>query len=180
MSLPSRPPLVRTALLLAFVTLAPSSVSAAAGPSEKLQQRIDTLLKRRLKPEALPVDLPNPFQVITGGGSTREGSPEEIGPRSLPTDDVTLKSAPVGGTPGASSAAPSSVDVLSATVARMKFGGTIILKDHIKVVINGVQRQEGDMIPADWNNNVVYLKIVRLLPTHVVLRYGDAEATLKF
>ena len=169
MSLKS-PTLPLAVLALFAVAFGPSSAHAAAPASPKVQQRIDALLKRRLKPEALPVDLPNPFQVITGNGNLRDFS----------QDDSNSKGSDDNGGGASGAAVASNVDILSSAVARLKFGGIIVLKDQSKIVINGVSRKEGDMLPADWNNTVVYLKIGRLRPGEVILQYGDASATLKF
>src|SRR5437868_1296145 len=61
------------------------SSSHTAAPSPIIQQRIDALLKHRLKPEPLPTDPPNPFQV-TSGSSTRD----------LAADGVAVKPATRG------------------------------------------------------------------------------------
>lgn len=185
MSLLPRPSPVWIAALL-VVAVGSSSARAASAPpapSAKVQQRIDTLLKRRLKPEALPIDVPNPFQVITGGPSlAREAPPETITMKNAAGEEIPADpNAPaVAAAPGASTVVPTSLEVLSTVLPRLKIGGVIALKDQLKVVVNGVPRREGEMIPADWNNTVIYLKIVRLLPTQIVFRYGDTEMPLKF
>lgn len=159
------------ALVLAALPLSAVTPPPGAAPTLKLQRRIDILLKRRTKLEALPPELPNPFQVNLGLGGPRDGAPADNTNRTSKDDDGS-------GTPGVP--APSNVDILSSIVSRLRFGGMIVLKDQIKVVINGVQRREGDMVPAEWNNSVVYLKITKVTATDVVLRYNDADATLKF
>lgn len=177
----SRPPLPLPrafAALLTATLLGAASLHAAGTPSPQIQQRIDALLKRRLTPVALPIDLPNPFQVITGGPSAP--APDDAISKFPTAEEVAAGISASGETKSSGSAGPSNVDVLSAIVSRLKFGGIIVLKDQTKVVINGVPRREGDMMPADWNNAVVYLKVVKLLPDQVVLRYVDVDATLKF
>jgi hypothetical protein len=71
-------------------------------------------------------------------------------------------------------------EILITCASRLKLGGVIILKDQIQIVVNGVPRKEGDTVAADWNNSIVYLKIAKLLPGQMVLRYGEAEATVRF
>ena len=63
---------------------------------------------------------------------------------------------------------------------RLKLGGVIVLREQIQIVVNGVPRKEGDLIAAEWNNTIINLRISRLLPGYMVLRYGEAEATVKF
>ncbi len=164
---------------LAVAWLASASLAAgASGPtpenSAKMQQRIDLLLKRRLKLESLPVDPPNPFQVNMTGSITREPARDDNSPRPARIDDIATASG------AASPAGPSNIDILTSIVPRLKFGGIIVQKDTTKVVINGVPRREGDMVPADWNNTVVYVKVLKLTNTDVVLRYNDADAKLSF
>lgn len=152
-----------------------AAVTPNAAPTPKLQRRIDVLMKRRTKLEALPPDLPNPFQLNLGSNGTGGIALTENLPRSAKDDEAASSTA------ASAAAAPSNVDILSAIVSRLRFGGMIVLKDQgIKVVINGVQRREGDMVPAEWNNSVIYLKITKVTATDVVLRYNDADATLKF
>jgi hypothetical protein len=169
-------------IVLTVVAGASAALSGAtanaptAAPTLKLQRRIDILLKRKIKTEALPVELPNPFQVNLGIGAPRDGALADSTNRATKDDD-----AGGNGSATSASAAPSNVDILSSIVSRLRFGGMIVLKDQgIKVVINGVQRREGDMVPAEWNNSVVYLKITKVTATEVVLRYNDADASLKF
>jgi hypothetical protein len=164
-------PLCAAALLVFIV---PGLVAAGdTPPSPKIQHRIDALLKHRLKPEALPVNPPNPFQVTVG--ALRERSP----------DDSVSKPA-IANEPGAGEVQPKDVtnvspaEVLIACATRLKLGGIIMLKEQLQIVVNGSPRKEGDVVAADWNNTIVYLRIARLLPGQLVLRYGEAETTVKF
>jgi hypothetical protein len=160
---------------LAALGLAPTP---GAEPSPTIQFRIDALLKHRLKPEPLPVNPPNPFQMISG--SRREFSPEDLGSKPAVSDELVASSAPSEQAPPKELAGNSQAEVLIGSATKLKLGGIIILKDQLQIVVNGVPRKEGDSIAADWNNTIVYFKIARLLPGHMVLRYGDAEATVKF
>lgn len=173
MSAPTR---LCLSLLLGLATLAPlSAASAPATVSPQLQQRIDRLLKRRLYPEPLPVNPPNPFDqngVIIREGqkgetarTSREGGSAETALERNPTD---------------ASLSASNLEILSAIAVRLKIGGLMVLKDRLQVVVNGVPRREGDSIAADWNGTLLYAKIARLSPGDLVLRYADAEVTLKF
>lgn len=154
-------------VLFGLAVASPLPAAAPVAASPKIQLRIDALLKRRLNPEPLPVTLPNPFQqtgVVTRevAGTERPGSPS------------------LGDNPTNASLAPSSVEILSAIASRLKIGGIIVLKDRLQAVVNGVPRREGDSIAADWNGTLLYAKIARLSPGEIVLRYADAEVTLKF
>jgi hypothetical protein len=151
--------------------LAGAPAPAPATPaSPMIQQRIDALLKRRLRPEPLPVNLPNPFQM--SGGIVREASPEE---RAAEPDGAALANAINQGKINANP-----IEVLTSVSAKLKIGGIIALKDQLQLVINGVPRKEGDSVAADWNGALVFVKIARLSAGQIVLRYGEAEITMKF
>jgi hypothetical protein len=151
--------------LLGVAALSAANAAEPAAASRPVQQRIDALLKRRLRPEPLPVNPPNPFQL--SGGAVRSITLEEIS---------TLPAANQAKIP----AAATNLEVLAGIVARLKVGGIIALKDQIQVVVNGVPRREGDSITVEWNKVLVSVKLIRLLPGQIVLRYADAEITIKF
>src|SRR4051812_9863118 len=153
---------------------APAPVAAPVPATPTIQQRIDALLKRRMRPEPLPVNLPNPFQVSSG--VIRESASDETAARAgVETDGAALANAI---NQGKITANP--VEVLASVSSRFKIGGVIALKDQLQLVINGVPRKEGDSIAADWNGALVFVKIVRLSAGQLVLRYGEAEITMKF
>lgn len=171
------------AALLALVASGASAVAATA-PAAKpapaaptIQQRIDALLKHRIRPEPLPLDPPNPFTVSTRG--SREGILSDTGSKPAVTVDVTHAGAAAA--PAVPQfAAASSTEILTACAVRLKIGGMIRLKDQVQLVVNDVTRKEGDFITVPWNNGTIQIRIVRLLPGQLVLRYEDAEVTLKF
>jgi hypothetical protein len=171
------------AVLLVLALGAPCAAQAASPPSSaSIQQRIDALLKHRLKPEPLPVTPPNPFQMT--GGAKREtgasaGAEEILAAKPSAREEVLTGTAPSAENAVKEPAGGAS-EILITCASRLKLGGVIILKDQIQIVVNGVPRKEGDTVAADWNNGIVYLKIAKLLPGQLVLRYQDAEATLKF
>jgi hypothetical protein len=154
------------------------AASAAATPvTPTLQHRIDVLLKRRLSPEPLPSDLPNPFQVVKG--SIRENLSDDIVSRQPALDGVMEVTRASETSQPRAAVVTSNTEVLAGAAAKLKVGGIIILKDQIQVVINGMPRKEGDLVAADWNNNLVYLRVLRLFTGEMVLSYADAEITLK-
>ena len=177
---PILPKLVSAFAALLVLAARGAASTTPAPVSASLQQRIDALLQHRLKPEPLPTNPPNPFQLI---GSARRGAPEEPAKGAAAGVDAS-PTAPVGATdedqnelnPNGSL----SSEALITCATRLKLGGVIILKDQIQIVVNGVPRREGDSVAAEWNNAIIYLKITRLLPGQMVLRYGEAEATVKF
>jgi hypothetical protein len=166
----------RSCLVAAMVA---GSVIAAEQPSAALQQRIDALLKHRLKPDALPINPPNPFQ-MTGVAKRESTSSEDASARAALREDAAALVNGVAENQSKELAASQQSEVLISCATHLKLGGVIILKDQLQIVVNGVPRKEGDAIVADWNNTMVQLKIVRLLPGQMVLRYGEAEATVKF
>lgn len=145
-------------------------------PNPELQQRIDALLKRRLKPEALPVNPPNPFQP---GGTARREAPADESPAKPPVteDAANPVTAPA---PSPAEIAANPMEVLISCATKLKLGGILVLKDQIQIVVNGVPRREGDVIAADWNNQMIFIRITRLLPGQMILRYADSEVTVKF
>src|ERR1700690_236244 len=82
-------PSLRLALFALSLVLADAAAPPAdtkpPNQSERLKQRIDVLLKHRLKPEALPVILPNPFETVSGGATTRR--PDDSGTDSSAEGD---------------------------------------------------------------------------------------------
>lgn len=154
-----------------------SSAGFGATPSPAIQLRIDALLKRRLAPEPLPFDLPNPFQPAKG--SIRELTRDDLANQPATMAGVVATPTTEPGAPPKDPVVVSSAEVLAGATARLKVGGFIVLKDQIQVVINGAPRKEGDLLAVEWNDGIVYLRIVRLLANEIVLRFGDAEATLR-
>lgn len=137
------------------------------GVSAPLQQQIDALLKHRLRPEPLALDLPNPF-ATTGSGV-----------REKPVSSIEIVSA-VDTAADRPAIPASNAEVLAACAAKLKIGGVIRMKDQIQVVINDAARKEGDVIAMNWNNSPVQLRIVRLMPDRFLLRFLDAEMVLKY
>jgi hypothetical protein len=160
---------------------APAAAPTTAKPptqSERLRQRIDALLKSRLKPEPLPVILPNPFSVVTGGknnlhadGSEQE-SPAEGEAETAPTATGArlAEELPVG----------SSTEALARGVAKLRIGGVVQLKGQMQIIINDSPRKEGDIIVLDRNNAMTYLQIVHIQPGMLTLRLNEATQTIRF
>jgi hypothetical protein len=142
--------------------------STTAEPFGPIRQRIDALLKRRIQPEPLPVNLPNPFQM---NGSVIRTSPPD------PTAATEKGVSPPAVIPAA---VEDPIKVLRAVASRLKIGGVIVSADNRHIVINGVSRMAGESIPAEWNNALISVQIVRLESTQLVLRYADAEFTVRF
>lgn len=157
------------AVVLVIVVFGASSARAAKSTLTN-QQRIDALLKQRLNPEPLPVDLPNPFLMSSGGNrDLAEGARDDT--------DKNSNSAPASlpAVPDQSSAF-----VLAECAARLKIGGIAIVNGQTQIAINNVLRKEGDIIMTEWNNSLVQLVVVRFLAGKIVLRFQDTETTLKF
>jgi hypothetical protein len=154
-----------------------ASLAAGAEVSPTLQQRIDALLKRRLKPEPLPVTPPNPFQPT--GETRRDAAWDDVASKPAVTEDAGAAGGQLAAVGSAANGATAS-EILISCATKLKVGGVVVVKNQIQIVVNGITRKEGDNVAADWNNTIVQLKIARLLPGQMVLRYGDAEAVVKF
>lgn len=162
------------AALLAAPAKAPGPARA---PSPAIVQRIDALLRHRLRPEALPIDPPNPFSV-TGGG-IRDSAIEGGRVRSSMIVEPLSNS---GGNlnPDREAVPASNADVLAGCVRALRIGGVIQMKDQTQVVINDAPRKEGDYLTVQWNNAPVHLRLVRITRELFVVRYQDAELTLRY
>jgi hypothetical protein len=162
------------ALILPAVGVA---AEAATTPSMRIQRQLDGLLKQRLRPEPLPLDLPSPF--VFPGTATREGGFTSAAMQT----PLKVETASAGGTAALANreaVADNNADVLAVCAGRLHFGGAIRIKDQLQVVINQLARKEGDFIAVPWNGSPVYIRIVRLLPGQITLRLSDAEMTLNY
>ena len=63
------PTALRPILLCAALAL--STIAFAAEPSPAIRRQIDALLRPRLNPEPLPLDPPNPFEMVTAATRAR-------------------------------------------------------------------------------------------------------------
>ena len=163
-------------LLLAAPAIPPAAPPKPPTQSERLRQRIDALLKHRLKPDALPVILPNPFEVVTGGATSRRADGSD--PDSPDAADAAAKAA---GAKLAEDLPPgSSTEALARCAAKLKIGGMVTLKGQLQIIINDSPRKEGDVIVLDRNNAMTYLQIVRIGPGQLTLRLNEATQTIRF
>lgn len=150
--------------------------AAAAPPAKKAEpapipiaQQIDALLKRRLRPEPLPLDLPNPF-ALPGSNGRREGQPALVEP-------VT---APRVANPNEEARVATNADILAECASKLRIGGVMRVQGRAQLVINDAPRREGDSLIVSWNNTKVSLLVVQILADQVVLRYNDADISLRF
>lgn len=150
------------AVLLLFAVF-PATIGVAAGPSEKTRQRIDSLLRHRLKPDPLPVDLPNPFLVIRGSvGFARADAPEK--------EDGERKKT-----------AGENAEVLARHAAELKIGGVVWLKDQVlQIFINDLLLKVGDFITLDRNDATIRIQVVGIQPGLLILRLDEAVHTVRF
>jgi hypothetical protein len=177
-----KPPRARILIILAGLLLAaalPGSAAPGAAPSgPTIQERLDALLKHRIKPEPLPVDLPNPFLVFSGG--IRESGAENASSRLAAGKETGAGTAGSDATAPAALAPPTTTEILSDCTARLKIGGIIIVNGQAQISINGILRKEGDLIAVEWNHTTIPVRLVRFVSGQVVFRYRDAEMTVKF
>ncbi|HEY4301007.1 MAG TPA: hypothetical protein VGM73_09050 [Candidatus Didemnitutus sp.] len=159
-------PLAASLLLMASVLVAAAPAAKPADVALRLRQRIDTLLLRRNKPDALPVKLPNPFAVVTGGVMRSDDSDDDT-----PVDGVkTPEAAPVD----------TNAEALARNIAKLRFGGMVTVKGVLQIVINDVPRKDGDVIVLDRNNAMTYLQVVHIGKNELTLRLNDATQTIRF
>lgn len=162
------------AVLLAVAGAAPAPAPAPAAPSktvsqsERLRQRIDNLLKHRLKPEPLPVALANPFNSSGLGANGRHGDDDEA--------DVPV----VAGAKPVEEHKLTNAEALASCIPKLRISGMVKIKDQLHIVVNDVPRKEGDTIVLDRNNPMTYLLVVKIAPGALTLRLNDATQTVKF
>jgi hypothetical protein len=149
-----------------------------ATPSPAIVRQIDALLKHRLRPDPLPIDPPNPF-VVSGGG-IRDSIIEGGRVRSTMRVEAMTENAQPDANPNREAVPASNADVLAACASRLRIGGMIQMKDQTQVVINDAPRKEGDFLTVQWNNAPVHLRVVRVNRESFVIRYMDAELTLRY
>jgi hypothetical protein len=166
--------LLRSFLSLAaslWLAVAPLSAADAPGKASRITDRIDALFRQRLRPVPLPVDLPNPFLVVSGATSRR---PDEAGP---------------GGdaTPGATNRAKSADEVQPGTdaetlaryAAKLKIGGTIVVSGVTQLVVNQSPYKEGDYIFLDSKEALMYVQIIRLTSSELTLGFKEAKQVIR-
>lgn len=147
----------------------PTKSAPATPPPIPIAQQIDALLKRRLRPEPLPVDLPNPFALPTSN-VRREGAiatPAEAPP-------------PLRANPNEEARVATNADILAECAARLRIGGIMRVQGRAQLVINDAPRREGDSIVVTWNNTKISLLVVQIFPDYIVLRYNDADLSVRF
>lgn len=164
----------RAALIVVALLASPVAPAGTPSPSPAITQQIDALLKHRLRPEPLPVELPNPF-VVTAGG-IRDAVTDPVRGRS----NAFAEAGAAAANPDREAVAPTNVDVLAACASRLRIGGVIRIKDQLQIVVNDTPRKEGDFITVPWSGASVHLRIVKLLPEQLTLRYLDAELTVRY
>jgi hypothetical protein len=173
MKTPIRPIFFLSAVLLlsALAAPAPAPVAKPAGESERLKERIDALLKHRLKPDPLPIILPNPFAMVSGNANLHhpDGSAPENNPNT-PRVTGLAEELPAG----------SSSEALARGVAKLRIGGTVTLKGQLQIIINDSPRKEGDIIVLDRKNAMTYLQIVRIANGTLTLRLNEATQTIRY
>ena len=151
----------------------------AALRSQHIKERIDSLFKHRLKPEPLPVILPNPFLVIGGVMDTGRIEEGESSPRVEPGENVPDRATtPEAATP---EEAPVSdeASVLARHILSLKIGGTVQLNGQLRIIINQAPRKEGDLIFMDKKDSVTYLKVIRVTPFELTLGFNEAVQTIR-
>lgn len=152
------------------------AATRAALQSQHLKESIDALFKHRLKPDPLPVILPNPFLVVSGSINSRRADGSET--------DPTTEGGPEGHAsasatkPGAETPPGSDAEALARYVASLKIGGTLRINGQLQLIINQSPRKEGDLIFLDNKNAVTFLRIIRLTPVELVLGFNDAVQTV--
>jgi hypothetical protein len=146
-----------------------------ADESALIRQRIDALLKRRQKPEPLPVDPPNPFS-LTAVGTANPSPPRDPPPATVATEPTAVVAAPVG--EEAETANPT--ELLARCASRLRITGVIRLKDQVHVIINDSPWKEGDYLIVNQGTRILRLQVARIQPGQLTLRLEEAELVLRF
>jgi hypothetical protein len=164
MNHPARRRLVFAASLLLAGTTA---FSAPVDRFARTQEQINALFKRRLKPEPLPADLPNPFVLPGGAKGPDVKAPEGEGtthPDKPPEGDLP---------PG------SDAEALARLVAKLKISGIVQLNGRLHLIINQSPYKEGDLILLGTKDAATYLQVIRITPNELTLGLNQAVQTIK-
>ena len=148
---------------------APAAAPKAPGPSEVLRQRIDALLRRRERPDPLPVVLPNPFEPATAAAARLADETEAEAAARAASARLAQDLPP-----------DSSTEALARCTARLRIAGTILLKGQLQVIVNDAPHKEGDIIMLDRNNAMTYLHVEKIEPGAVTLRLNEATQKIRF
>ena len=153
------------------------AAAKAATHSQHLRERIDALFKRRLKPEPLPVTLPNPFLVVSGGINGKRPDGTESDPATGDDRDAHVGAPdpkPAEETPPASD-----TEALAHYMATLKIGGALQLNGRPQLIINQSPRKEGDLIFLDNKDSMIYLRVIRITPFELTLGFKEVEQTVR-
>lgn len=172
-----------TLLFLALVAGLFAAEAARVGMDDSavIRQRIDALLKRRQKPEPLPVDPPNPFVQVSGGtaavtaaapGPGREPAVSGFSPATTVPPPATRTDEEAG--------SASTTELLARVASRLRITGAIRLKDQLHVIINDNPWKEGDTLVINQGARIIRLQVLRIQPGQLTLRLEEAELVLKF
>jgi hypothetical protein len=145
-----------------------------ADESALIRQRIEALLKRRQKPEALPVDPPNPFSL------TAVGTASPVPSRDAPGAVAAEPPAAATGTPGGEAELSNPTELLARFASRLRITGVIRLKDQVHVIINDSPWKEGDYLIVNQGARIIRLQVARIQPGQLTLRLEEAELVLRF
>lgn len=156
----------RFSSLLALLGLAAVTATAAPDRFERTKARIDALLDRHQKAEALPAKPANPFYFLPPGAT-------------LPADPGSAK--PVAPTEEQRPVAALADDdqILAYCVARLRVSGQVQRGGVAHLMINSNTYREGDLIPVRGTGETVYyVKVVRVAANEVVFGYNDSVLTI--
>jgi hypothetical protein len=166
-----------TGLLLSAATVAAAPApSVPASPKatdrfERTKERIDALLKNRLKPVPLPANPPNPFLLTEAASTTTPGSATDHGTEPAPHDGATVFDV---------TAPHNDAEFLAFYAGTLKISGTVQLNGRPQLIINQSPYKEGDLILLRNKEASIYLKVVRIAPGELTLGYNGVEQTLPF
>lgn len=172
-----------TSLLLSAATTRAAEPAAGAAPlsesaqalkklaerSKLTKTRITTLLRDRLSPPPLTPNVPNPFQ-LTSGGTAALTAP-------VPVEQVAeiQIEAPV------TDAEPDpDVATLGRFVADLKISGHFIIGGISRLTINQILYKEGDLIRQGTPEAPYYFKIEKITDDELTLSLNAAVQKLKF
>ncbi|HWA27891.1 MAG TPA: hypothetical protein VG734_19705 [Lacunisphaera sp.] len=149
--------------------------------SAVIRQRIDALLKRRQKPESLPVDPPNPFALAATGTATVTGTAPAARETPIPgVNPAPGVPAPVPARTEEEAGSANTAELLARVAGRLRITGAIRLKDQLHVIINDSPWKEGDTLVVNQGARIIRLQVTRIQPGQLTLRLEDAELVLKY
>jgi hypothetical protein len=162
-------------VLLALLAAGPAPAQTAPSPTAlneslkkivarfpRTEDRVKLLVSRRLDPQPLPAELPNPFY--------RGVEPTDL-------QNVAINATPDVEAPPAPDI--SDADTLARVAPTLRITGLVTLNGVPHVAVNGSVCKVGDVIPVSGRDHPIFIQVRRIGAHDITLGLNDAELTMQ-